>query len=328
LIVLSSACAIAAPPDVHRDDAARIVFPTDLRADIDRPGDTFFANVDHDPLLPDGSRLYGRIVSVHMATPRRPASMDMEFNILRTPDGHRWRIEAVPMPLNDPHLSRGTSGRLVASYKPGERGQYVVGGAVGGLVVGSLVHRPLTGTLIGAIIGSIAGHEDQRRNQNLVVSKGEHFAAVFLQDVADFSPPPLRDGDASSGWRNGETARHGSPPPPSDSGIDIRNDGDPLIFDSTIAPYRDGNVVMVPVDRTASQLQLDVTRHSDGRITIEGPEASLEMRADSVSYSLDNGKSGELPHAVVNHEGTLYAPIEAFALVKTRPITVNGKKVG
>lgn len=324
LVAFASADSI----DIRRDDAVRIVFPTDLRADVNRPGDRICAVVDDDALLPKGARLYGRIRSVHMATWRRPASMDMEFYSLEMPSGERHRIEAVPVPINDPHLRRGVNGRLVARYRPGDEGAYTLGGAVGGLIVGEIVHRPITGTLLGSIIGSIAGRENRRQNQELVVSKGERMAAVFARDIdAKGSPetPPSPRFDGPSGWRTNERSHHRAPE--REETIEIRLDDQPLTFDSSTIPYREDGVVMVPLDRVAGQLQLDVTRGNDGAITVDAPNGSLQLHLDSPVYHLERGRTGEFRHAVVERDGVVFVPIEAVATIGSGSITVNGRPV-
>jgi hypothetical protein len=330
VMVASSAVAFDGPMDIRANDAIHIVFPTDLRADVNRPGDGFYADVDHDPLLPDHARLYGHVLSVHPATPRTAASMRMEFDTLEMPSGDRINIEAIPIALNDPHLTRGTNGRLVAQYKPGEQAAYTVGGAAGGLLVGGLLHRPFAGAFLGALIGSIAGHEDRAQKQNLIVAKGDHLAALFEADVSVTAsqapaPPPVPGG----GWR----FREGGPTQPAygpayAGRLDIRTTGgQPVRFVAPLAPYRVHGTLMVPLDQAAEKFGVDVTHEHSGQITLDGPDRSLHLWNGSTRYEADNGRTGDLRVAVQERHGAVYIPIEAFATVKHDAVTVNGRPV-
>jgi hypothetical protein len=250
--------------------------------------------------------------------------MRMQFDALQMPNGERLAIEAIPVALNDPHLTRGTDGRLVAQYKPGDQAAYTVGGAAGGLIVGGLLHRPIAGTFIGALIGSIAGHEDRRAKQNLIIAKGDHMAALFEADITGAaavppSPPPVGD------WGSGE-GRHRFAPP-ADGRYEIRENDHLITFGPEFAPYRVPGTIMVPVDLAADRFQVDVTHRHDGRITIEGPNGAIDLRPGSAEYRTDDDRTGALRHPVEEHHGTLYAPIEAFTLVRNDRITVNGHMV-
>jgi hypothetical protein len=278
-------------------------------------------------LLPDGARFYGHVESVHMATYRRPASMKLQFDTLVLPHGERFPIVAIPINPNDPHLHRGTNGRLVADYRPGDSAGYTVGGAAAGLLVGGIVHRPILGAFLGAIVGSIAGHENARENRDLIVSKGEHMVAIFETDLNTAMPPVLPPPPlAVGGWHATEGMHHGAPAAISGT-IDVRDQDHPLTFDPAHGPYRDGDEVLVPLDRAAEQFQVDVTRHSDGRLTLEGPNGSIEINRDSGAFKTDGGQTGTLNHPLVDRDGVLYLPIEVFASISSDRIAVNGNLV-
>ncbi len=309
---------------IHQNDAVHIVFPSDLRADVNAPGDGFYAVLDHDPLLPNDARLYGHIESVHMASRRRPASMQLEFDTLVV-DGHRYPIAAIPLKPDDPHLRRGTNGRLVADYRPGDQAGYTVGGAALGLIVGGILHRPILGTFLGAFLGSAAGAENARENRDLVVSKGEKMVAVFERDLgAPVGPTPL---GGPSGWHTHEGAGHHAPPAVSDRGMDIQDEGHALTFDPAHPPFWDGDELLVPLDKAAEQFQVDVTRHADGHITLEGPAGALDLQKDSDMYQSEKAGSGRMRHACVTKGDTLFVPIEVFAAVSPDHISVNGNHV-
>ncbi|HWD38322.1 MAG TPA: stalk domain-containing protein [Fimbriimonas sp.] len=316
---LTAAPARADDIDIHRNDAVQIVFEQDLRADVNRPGDRFVVRVDKDPLLRKGTLMFGRVLGVHWANRRRAASMDLELTSLVTPDGTRRHIEALPGPINDPHLTRGADGRLIARYKPGDDKAYVFGGTVGGLILGGIGHRPIRGAFIGALIGALAGHADRRANANLVVAKGEKMVAVFERDVTD---APWR-ADDRPGWRHNEGSGASETLP--HASAEIRYGDSRLEFDGA-QPFEDDGVLMVPLEKTAQQLDLDVTEHTNGVATIDGPDSSMEVYTDSNEYKL-NDSSGRLAHKVVQRDDTLYVPINVFAPLKADSILVNGKPV-
>jgi hypothetical protein len=331
MVLAIQGIATADPLGIHQNDAVKIVFQTDLRTDFNEPGDRFFVKVDKDPLLPNDTTLEGRITRIHPANPYRAASMDMVFTSMQLPDGTRFRIDAVPTPMNDPHLVRGADGRLVAAYKPGDQAGYVLGGTVGGLIVGGIAHRPIAGAFLGAIIGSIAGSVNRRDNANLVVRKGEKMVAVFNQDVAvtNSNPGPSR---LHPGWRHREGNistnfnRQNTPPPPAaPSAYDIKVDGQVLKFDQS-KPYSDQGVVMVPLDTVADQLNLVTTVHDNGTITIDGPDSSVQLVQDSTSCR-GVASNQALPHKVETKGGVVYVPLSLFARIGSAQVTLNGSSV-
>lgn len=332
LMAATGSAAYAGPMDIHANDAIHIVFPTDLRSDVNRPGDGFYAEVDHDPMLPDHTRLYGHVLSVHPATPRTAGSMRMQFDTIEMPDGRRINIEAIPIALNDPHLTHGTNGRLVAQYQPGEQAAYTVGGAVGGLIIGGIAHRPFAGTVIGALIGSIAGHEDRVEKQNLIVSKGEHMAALFEADVAATAnePPAPIPVPGEGGWRYREGGPQFGPPYPGgfSARFEIRTgDGQLVRFDAPSVAYRVGRTIMVPLDQAAEKFGVDVTHEHSGRITVDGPDHSIHLWMGQTRYETDDGHTGDLRVAVQERHGTTYVPIETFATVKHNSVVLDGHTI-
>jgi hypothetical protein len=322
--------ASADPLDLHRNDGVRIVFQKDVRSDVNEPGDPIMVRVEKDQGLPRGTTLEGLITRIHPANRYRAASADMIFDTMTLPDGRRIHIDAVPTPLNDPHLTRGVDGRLIAAYKPGEEGAYVLGGTVGGLIVGGIGHRPILGAFVGSLIGAIAGASNRQANANLVVRRNEKMVAVFEEDVAATAtmqgPPP------GYGWRHreGNRFRHQpgtNVPPPTDSGpsLDIRVDGQPLTF-ANAKPYEAGAVVMVPVETVASQLNLSATIHDNGTLSIDGPDSSVQLSQDSTAVQ-GSGSHEPLAHKVEMHDGVVYVPLEVFHRFSSAAMTVNGSPV-
>ena len=345
-ITLLAALAPFAQADQHIDiDKNRVVPVTlDQRLSVrdSRRGDRFSATVADDYDLPGGTKLYGRVLDVHKRSDIQPPYIEVEFDRMRLPNGIREDIKAQPVSMDSGVVKRDRWGHYQVSRQVWHRDQTVVGGAVVGLVFGSLVHRPVEGAIIGGLAGVIVGMDQQSMADNETMPRGTRLGAAFetpvhlayngddwhgdpgyASDRGDVRRPEEdtydQDGRYSGSDRTGgyRTER--------DAQITYR--GNELRYSGDVRPYWIGSVLMVPLTRTADQLDLSVDGdRADHTILVEGDTSVLRLEQGSGSYRL-NGKYGTLPHEVIVRNGVTFAPIEVLAAMKRQPILVNGSRV-
>ncbi len=348
---------------LNRDAVVPIVFDNALNISDSQAGDRFTCHVEGDRDLPTGTRLQGRIVSIRIPRGDRPASMDLEFTSIELPNGVSTRIHALPIPLNKDLVRADDNGRLFVRNDVRRQGAYVIGGALGGYLLGSLFHRRVTGLFLGTVAGMIAADSDRTKSQNTVVDRGTKMGALFNQDVTleisdrgrgswdrgwD-SSRPTSGGSSNSGWDGTHhgggsdrgwdsskprtdsqtappTAPPATPPAPAVPDISIRLGDKALTFDAEAAPYYDGEVVMVPVERMASLLELSFEKGDKNSAYIESADNSIKLEQDSATYRF-NGKRSPLSHPAVVKKDVLYAPASVFAALTTKDLVVNGNKL-
>ncbi|MBI3722054.1 MAG: hypothetical protein HY248_05825, partial [Fimbriimonas ginsengisoli] len=183
----------------------------------------------------------------------------------------------------------------------------VLAGAVGGPVIGSIFRRPFEGTFIGIAAGILAAESNSRDGGGVVLKRGDTIGAWFQDGVSISSRTDY--GDRGRGDR--EPCR-------------ITYQDRELTFSRDSEPYRSGETVMVPVHRTAEQLGLEVeTARSDRALFIQSDDCLLRIEPGSAEYRL-NGRRSTLPCPTERRRGVLYAPIEAFAMMRSGTLAVNG----
>jgi hypothetical protein len=320
---------------LQRDTVIPVVVENNLTLSRLQEGDRFTAHVDHDPDLPEHTRLIGRVYRIRESR-RRDLTVNLEFTDVILPDGSRHRIDAVPVSLDDKYVDHREDGRIVVKndYRTGR--DYVAEGAIGGFLIGSMIHRRFTGTIVGALVGAIAADSERQRDE-YVLKKGQRIGALIERDTtlefypgarseraprpSDSLPPVIADRP-----RGDRGADDRTPPPAADGGIVLNYDGKDLNFDSAAKPFRIGDVVMVPLQRTATQLSLTVDRGKDTVVYVEGDDSSLRMELDSADARL-NGRKVTLASPLQDRGGVLYLPIEVLASMKKGAFLVNGTKV-
>lgn len=356
LVVWSLLCAavspIAASADtvvLARDSVVPVIFDSSLTLSDSRVGDHFTCHVDADRDLPTGTRFEGEIVAIRYPRPYRPASMDLQFTAIDLPNGGSVRINAVPIPLNKDLVRTDADGRLYVKNDVRKQGEYVLGGALGGYLLGSVFHRRITGLLLGTIVGVAAAGADRAHSENDVVEKGAKLGALFNREVTvDLSATGESERPATgrSGWdgythSGGAAAPVAAPPapqpaapapaapakpagPPAD--IAIRFGDKTLSFDDAVAPYYQGETVMVPLKQMADALGLSYEKGDKDSVYIENDNDSLKLDKDSVNYRF-NGNHGTLSHPVAQKGDVLYAPVDVFAQLVSKDLIVNGRKL-
>jgi hypothetical protein len=323
---------------LRRNAVLPIVFNDPLTIQENRAGDRFTARVDSSIELPRGSRLEGRVVSIRQARDGQPSSMDLEFTELLLPDGTRRPIKAIPIPLNDANVTRDRDGRLVAKRDPQKTGKYALGGALGGLVLGSLGKKPIEGAILGALAGAAVGEEERKRESTTIVQKGQKFGALVEREVKIEYRDARDDRDEDDrNWDNRDRDDRDIDDRDRDyddrdrdrdrDEIVIEHDERELRFDRDEEPYRIGQTVMVPLKSVTEQLGLELEEGRYTAIYVSGDNGSLRLQKDSREARF-NGKTFTLDQAVVERDGVLYVPVDAFAKISRESVTVNGNRIG
>lgn len=347
--VVMAALAQIARADEHIDIEKNRVVPVTLDDRLSvrdsRRGDRFSATVADDYDLPGGTKLYGRVLDVHKRTDIQPPYIEVEFDRMKLPNGIREDIKAQPVSMDSGVVKKDRWGHYEVSRQVWHRDQTVVGGAVVGLVVGSLIHRPVEGAIIGGLAGVIVGMDQQKMADDETMPRGTRIGAAFEAPVHlayngndwagdrgyanernsnDTDRRPGEDTYDQSG-RYSDSGRTGGYRTERETHITYR--GNELRYAGSERPYWIGDVLMVPLTRTADQLDLSVDgNRPDHMILVEGDTSVLRLEQGSGSYRL-NGKYGTLAHEVIVRDGVTFAPIEVLAAMKRQPILVNGSRV-
>jgi len=357
----------AASTTLRRDTVLPVTFEDSLTIKENRAGDRFTVRVDDNRDLPFGTKLNGRIVNVRPARDDRPAYMDLEFTEVVLPDGTRRNFRAVPIPLNDRYTTRDADGRVVVRKDVRKKENLVLGGALGGLVLGSILKKPVEGAVLGTIAGIVLAETDKKNDGNTLIQKGQRMGALVEETVTltyddrgrnrdrdwdrdrdidrnrdrnrdrdwDIDRDRNRDRDRDRDWDRGRNQDRDR----DDWGRDDRNDQlgrdlrieigrRELRYTRREQPYRLGETVMVPLDRTAEQIGLNVEKGRNGKaIYVEGEdESTLRIQIDAREARL-NGRTVTMDRAVVERDGIVYVPVELLARMKNETLRVNGNTV-
>ncbi|HEY0866844.1 MAG TPA: stalk domain-containing protein [Fimbriimonas sp.] len=337
LLVLPAASRAAIT--IRRDTVIPVVFEDELSLRTNRAGDRFMARVEGDRDIPYGTRMEGRIAGIRAARGTDPAYMDLEFTHLLLSNGRRIEIRAYPVPLGDRYVQRDREGRFKTTENVKKRETMVLGGTAAGLILGYIFKRPFEGAVLGAIAGVVLAEEERKNGSNIVVERGKRMGALVDRDFTlDGSRPSNGDDryrnddwyrDANGNWNLGRDRNR------NDRWNDDRSDSRAirisyrdraLAFEPREEPFRIENQVMVPLYRTAEQLDLRVERSRDTVYYIENDENSLRFEEDSREYRL-NGRRESMPQAPRVRDGVLFVPIEVFAKLTREKLSVNGNRI-
>ncbi|MHB8636346.1 MAG: stalk domain-containing protein [Fimbriimonadaceae bacterium] len=294
--LMATTLAAASPLEVRKNDVIPVRFDSRLSTADSRRGDTFTATPERDDVFPRGATVEGHVVRVTAKTKRRAASMDLAFDDVRMPDGSRYDIVGVPIPLSSKFVDRDRDGHYVA--KPAIRKDTAVGiGALAGLIIGTILHKPFEGTFVGTLAGilvaSSAGADD-----SLVINQGAE-AGVLFQRTVRFDSLSARS-----------TSEPQDSPVDDSASLDVKIGDHTLRYTSDIAPFQVGSTLMVPIQATAKQLGLSYDETGSSIFT-ESDTHSLRFEQNSSDYRID-GRSATLAAAVVRRNGVWYAPARAF----------------
>jgi len=291
----------AAPLEIRKNDVVPVRFDTQLSTADSRAGDPFTATAKDDSFFPRGTVFDGHVVRVELKSKRHGASMDLAFDDVRLPDGSKHDIRGVPIPLSSKYVDREEDGHYVA--KPAVRKDTAVGvGALAGFIVGALLNKPFEGTFVGTLAGILVA-SSAGDDSSLVISRGAEAGVLFQRgerfETASASTPPS----------DHERDREASPAP----GSSLKIGGRSLTYTPDLAPFRSGDVLMVPIQSTAKQLGLSYDE-AGGSIFVENDDHSLRFEPNSSSYRVD-GRSANLAASVIQRNGAWYAPAAAFEAV-------------
>lgn len=319
---------------IRDNEVIAVKFDDSINVKTNRRGDEVRATVDGDRYLPEGTKLIGEIREIRQKDGDRKAFADVEFTEMLLPNGQRVDIRAYPVPLGDKYVSKNRDGHMEAK-KGTRRDNVVIGGTLGGLILGSIFKKPLEGTIIGALGGILIAETDaMNTNGEKIVEKGQKLGAAFDGDVTvewngrydrGGSYDDDRDRDRDNRARDGANGRDGDSEDRSGN-FRVECDGRDVHFQPEAQPYKIGSTIMVPLEQMAKELGFDVSKTDRGIFYVEDEENSLKLEQNGTEYRL-NGKRSSLPRAVVERDGVVYVPIEAFAALKRDSLKVNGTRV-
>ena len=349
---------------IQRDTVIPVVFEDTLRLDRNRKGDIFYARVDDGLDLPWGTRFVGHVISVRPPNSRRAGFMDLEFNYVEFPNGDREKVSAIPVHLDSKFIRKDRDGRMVAVIDDRERENKVLGGALGGLVLGSIFRKPAEGFIIGAIAGIIGAETDHRKDGDLVVDNGQRMGAMIDRSIelewkGEFRRYRSRDleeearidrefrlrhnregGNESSADPRRDDPRRDDPRRDdprrddprrddqrrADGEIEIRFEKRTLTFDRNQMPFRNATVVMVPLQKAASQLNIEVDPGRNSQTYLTSSEGTLRIEIGSQEARW-NGKPIRLDKAVEDRNGVLFVSIDVFDRLKGAPLQILGNVI-
>jgi hypothetical protein len=332
----------AASFTIRRDGVVPVVFERDLSVRNSRTGDRFYVRVEGDRDLPSGTRMVGKIVDIRKASGSNPAYMDLRFTDILLPTGRRIPVSAYPIQMNDRYVRRDRDGRFTATDNVKKREMMVLGGTAAGLILGSIIRRPNEGTVLGAIAGIVLSENERKNGTDVVVTKGQKLGALFDRDVYvdtsrytgsddwrrddnyDDRDDRYRDDSYRDDQYRDRDGRYDEPY--ASSSIRISYQDRDLTYSDRETPFRDTNTVMVPLRRTAEQLDLRVEEGRSGVFYIENDDHTLRLERDNREYRFD-GSRGTLERTLVEKDDVIFVPIEVFAKIKGEKIYVNGNSI-
>lgn len=363
LMASTAASAMAATVRLDRNQVIPVVLQDELSSEESRRGDRFYAVVESGYDLPRGTRFVGRVIDAQRRRGDRPAYLEAEFSEIVLPDGKRTRIRAIPISLNDRNVRRDRDGRIRTTDTVVRKERVVGTGALAGLVIGALTKKPFEGLVWGTIAGIIVaeGQSSEAQNGNIRLRSGSRIG-VMIEDAVTVDLGNNRREDWDRNDRNDEWGRDDRYPRDDEwnrddryddrrdddryedrreddryddwerddryndlSRIEVRYRNDVLRFSRGEEPYRIGETVMVPLERTARQLDLDVEIVSGSNVIwVEDEDSVLKIEQGTRTYRL-NGSRGTLSRDVSRRDGVVFVPLEVLAKMKTSPIYANGK---
>ncbi len=334
---------------IDRGTVIPIVVESNLNLRQNRVGDRFTARVDSGRDLPWGTQFLGKITAIRDPRGDRPGFMDLEFFEIRLPDGSTQPVKSIIVSME--RNGRAKDGRVLTEVDDSRSGVNVIGGAVGGAVLGSIIRKPVEGAIIGILGGIIASETNRDTNSSTVLRKGQKFGALLERDIRfsfggefrkyrsdadgrredearrqnqvqqrkDEGRATDRKGDENrtDDWRakdrmeehqgRGQTGRPNS----TERLGDVSYKGKAMSFSSDEQPYFEGDCLMVPLQVTASQLDLDVDAARGQIVYIESEKVTVRINRESNECRI-SGRKFQLAKPIAERRGTLFVPAEIF----------------
>jgi hypothetical protein len=291
-----------------------------------RPGDRFRGTLrpdQYDTGLPSGTQVEGTVTAVRRASDKEPGTIDVEFNMLRTPDGRTYPITASLTSLDADSVQRNSSGRLEArkSSSTKDKTKFIGYGAGAGALIGVLSRGNLiTSALLGAAGGYLYGQlsKDKAANgsySDVNLKTGTEFGVRVDRDVVATlaSDRSTRYGTQSSRY-NDQTLR---PNDQRTSGYttnradDIRvmvNDRD--VRFGADRPFMASGRVMVPL---ATVLESAAYRYNydsrDRAVTVYSSRGDSRLIIGE-NYATVDGRRVRLDMPAQRIDGVIYVPAQ------------------
>ncbi|RYG28652.1 hypothetical protein EON81_28135 [bacterium] len=349
-----AAVSVAGAQTIRRDTVIPIRFEDTIRLSNVRVGDTFRARVDDSRDLPRGAELEGKVRGVRKPRNGENGFVEMEFNSLRTSDGRRYDIRAVPIPLDDRNTTRGRDGRVTVKQNKGvNNGTAVLGGGLAGLAIGSLIKKPLEGAIVGVLGGILVAETSRSGNVDTVIDRNTRMGAAFTRDFrfegsrddwdrdrdrdrdGDWNRDRDRDRDDWNRDRDKDWDRDRDRNRDDDRWTDdgwgtytprIKYRDRDIRFNGRERPYRLGGTTMLPIEATARQLDIRIDDVRARTLNLDGPDGRARISRDS-SFARIDGREVSLGRPVVERDGVLYAPAEVFGRILRDDFYIDGTSV-
>ena len=132
-------------------------------------------------LIPDGSRVTGRVDSVTRAAKNgNPGTIGASFTSVTLPNQRRAAISGMPVPVGEGKNTMDGEGSVSAKKTSNRHLKFIGGGAAGGAVIGGIAGGG-TGALIGAGVGAVGGlvGKNLSKGKEVEVKSGTEFG-VYL----------------------------------------------------------------------------------------------------------------------------------------------------
>jgi hypothetical protein len=297
-----------------------------------RPGDSFTATIRSDrdgSGLPEGTEVIGRVTAVRRASDRQPATVDVDFQSLRLPNGRSYPIDASLTSLDSSSVRRTSDGRLESrsGSSSKDRTKFIGYGAGAGALIGALSGGDL---LMSALLGAAAGYlygelnkdkESRGRYSEVNLKSGTEFGVRLDRQLALATPYNQYGRYDDRSTRNDDRYRRSderSTPYDRRAGSferygngDIRvlvNDRDVRFGDEK--PYMSAGRVMVPVEPvldTAGYRYRYDTRNRE--ITVYGERGDSRLALGTYDAWID-GRRVRLEAPAQDVRGTLFVPVQ------------------
>jgi hypothetical protein len=289
------------------------------------PGDRFRATLrpdQYDTGLPSGTQVEGTVTSVRRASEREPGTIDVDFNMLRTPDGRTYPITASLTSLDANSVQRNSSGRLEARGRSSkDKTKFIGYGAGAGALIGAFSHgNLLTSALLGAAGGYLYGqlNKDKATNgsySDVNLKAGTEFGVRVDRDLVATMPYDRNTAyDTRNSRYNDQTSRPYDRRSSTNAGTradDIRvliNDRD--VRFGADRPFMASGRVMVPL---ASVLESAGYRYNydsqDRAVTVYGSRGDSRLTIGD-NYAMVDGRRVRLDTPAQRIDGVIYVPAQ------------------
>jgi hypothetical protein len=186
-----------APPPVRyytvaADQVIRVRMDTELNSRTARIGDRFSTSVTEPvygdngvTVVPVGSKVWGRVTSVHMATRHTPGNIAVSFYQVELPNHTRHLINGSLSALQTDQVNADNESTVRGRGNQKRDAVFIGGGAATGALIGAIAGGG-KGAAIGAILGGAAGTGARvyEKEQEAEVKSGTSFGVILNRAVS------------------------------------------------------------------------------------------------------------------------------------------------